>query len=100
VNIRSTEDVIETFGDSEVNAEELTGIDFIAGNYEASDYEGSAYVVFRRDGKWYEVSDGHCSCNSLSWSPSETNPVSIAKDLAGQYALDDESKQAIAAAIA
>ena len=42
--------------------------------YTYESYEGSAIVVFVRDGKLYENNDGHCSCNGLEdWSPEETS---------------------------
>lgn len=42
--------------------------------YTYEDYEGSAYVLFQRDGKLYEVHGGHCSCYGLEgqWEPDET----------------------------
>lgn len=44
-------------------------------SYDNEDYEGSAYVLFERDGKLWEVTGGHCSCNGLEgqWDPEETN---------------------------
>jgi hypothetical protein len=34
-------------------------------------YDGSMYVLYRRKGKLYENSSGHCSCNGFDWSPNE-----------------------------
>ena len=38
-------------------------------------YDGSAFVLFERDGKLYEVNGGHCSCYGLEgqWDPEETS---------------------------
>lgn len=44
--------------------------------YSTPAYEGSATVIFKRDGKWFEASGGHCSCYGLEgqWEPTELNP--------------------------
>lgn len=48
--------------------------DIIYAGYEVDGYEGSAIVVFQKDGKLFENNDGHCSCNELEdWSPEETS---------------------------
>lgn len=38
-------------------------------------YDGSAFVLFERDGRLYEVNGGHCSCFGLEdqWEPEETS---------------------------
>jgi len=47
--------------------------EIIYAGYTYEDYSGEAIVIFRRDGKFYENRDYHCSCNGLeSWSPEET----------------------------
>lgn len=46
--------------------------------YSCEDYEGSAIVVFVRDGKLFENNDGHCSCNGLeNWEPEETSAEAL-----------------------
>jgi len=42
-------------------------------SYGGASYEGDALVLFERDGKLYEVSGSHCSCNGLEdqWTPCE-----------------------------
>ena len=51
----------------------LDGAQVIAAVYATGSYEGDAMIVFRRDGKLYEVHCSHCSCNGLDvWSPEET----------------------------
>jgi hypothetical protein len=39
------------------------------------DYQGSAIVIFEKDGKLFEVYGSHCSCNGLEgqWEPEETS---------------------------
>lgn len=55
--------------------------------YGNGSYEGSAFVVFRNDGKLYEVNGGHCSCYGLEgqWSPEECTVESLRKT--GEFAL-------------
>jgi hypothetical protein len=53
---------------------EFQGIDVLFASYEYAGYEGDAFVLFRKDGKLYEVNGGHCSCYGLEgqWEPEET----------------------------
>jgi len=47
--------------------------------YSYEDYSGYALAIFQRDGKLFEVSDSHCSCNGLeNWEPEETTWASLA----------------------
>ena len=66
------EQVIDNFS---MEASELSGAVVIAASYTYEDYSGSAMVVFRKDGKLYEVHGSHCSCNGLEgqWDPEETS---------------------------
>lgn len=54
-------------------------------------YEGDALVVFREDGKLYEVSGSHCSCYGLEdqWEPEETTVETLRARLlaAGRYGI-------------
>ena len=49
-------------------------------SYGGGSYEGDATVVFRKDGKLYEVSGSHCSCYGLEgqWEPEETSIAALA----------------------
>lgn len=52
------------------------GIDeVLLASYTYADYEGDAFVLFRKGDKLYEVNGGHCSCYGLEgqWEPEETN---------------------------
>ncbi len=55
--------------------DELNGAFILLAHYEIDGYEGSAFVLFERDGKIYEVNGSHCSCNGLEdqWGPEETS---------------------------
>ena len=43
--------------------------------YGNGSYDGTAFVLFERGGKLYEVNGGHCSCYGLEgqWEPEETS---------------------------
>lgn len=47
--------------------------EYIFARYLIDGYEGSADVVFYRDGKWFYNSGSHCSCYGLEdqWEPEE-----------------------------
>jgi hypothetical protein len=64
-------DVLEQF---EEPAAALDGAELLYACYESYGYDGSAIVVFRKDGELFLVSGGHCSCDSLSdqWSAEPT----------------------------
>lgn len=60
----------------------------LVASYTYEDYSGDAYVLFKRDGKLWEVHGGHCSCYGLSesdycgdsttqWEPEETTREAI-----------------------
>lgn len=61
-------------------------------------YDGSARVLFRKDGKLYEVSGGHCSCNGLDGQcdhGGEVTPESLAmRPELEEYSADDDSRAA------
>ena len=51
------------------------GANILFAYYEYKDYEGRAFVLFRKDDKLYEVNGGRCSCYGLEgqWDPEETS---------------------------
>lgn len=57
--------------DFSINESDLDGCEILAASYTYEDYSGSAYVLFRKDGKLWEVNGGHCSCYGLEgqWVP-------------------------------
>ena len=65
-------DVISAF---ELDTNELNGAFILLAWYGGGGYDGSAFVLFERGGKLYEVNGSHCSCNGLEecWDPEETN---------------------------
>jgi hypothetical protein len=44
-----------------------TDAEVVIACYENESYSGSATVVYTRDGKLFEMSSSHCSCNGLEW---------------------------------
>jgi hypothetical protein len=65
----SVEDVCGNFQIDAVNGEILFAW------YGGGDYDGSAFVLFSRDGELYEVNGSHCSCYGLEgqWDPEKTS---------------------------
>lgn len=58
---------------------DIQDADIILASYTYEDYSGDAYVLFKRDGKLFEVFGSHCSCYGLEdqWSPEETTKEAI-----------------------
>lgn len=53
-------------------------VNIVYASYDTPDYEGYAKVIFKKDGKLYEVHDSHCSCNGLeNWNPEKTTAEAI-----------------------
>lgn len=66
----------DVFGAFEV---EDSGENILFAWYGAGSYDGSAFVLFERDGRLYEVNGGHCSCFGLEdqWDPEETSVAEL-----------------------
>lgn len=77
------------FDVSPLQAIEISKLDIIVAAYNHESYEGDAFVLFRKDGKLYEVNDSHCSCNGLDgWEPEETTKEALLTRFDGwQYGL-------------
>lgn len=60
--------------DFEITDDELEGVEILLAFYTYEDYSGDAFVLFRKNGKLFEVNAGHCSCYGLEhqWEPEET----------------------------
>lgn len=54
-------------------------------HYQDSEYSGEAFVLFRREGRLYEVNGNHCSCYELEgqWKPEETTAGALLMVWAG-----------------
>lgn len=55
--------------------------------YEYANYEGEAFVLFRREGLMYEVYGSHCSCHGLEdqWTPEESSLAELTKRVNGDW---------------
>ena len=75
VFLNGWEDESGLLSDFNIQKEDIEGCNFIVADYAMGDYEGSAYVLFQKDDKLYEVTAGHCSCYGLEgqWEPQETS---------------------------
>lgn len=80
VNFGSAEDVFNNF---DVPEEERKGIRILLAYYGYESYSGTAFVLFRKGKKLYEVHGSHCSCNGLEdqWRPESTTVKFLAKSV-------------------
>lgn len=69
----------DVFGNFCVSEEQSKGVEILYAHYDCPPYEGYATVIFRKDGKLYEVNGSHCSCMGLEdqWEPEETSVVAL-----------------------
>ena len=60
--------------DFEIEMSALDGVKILVASYTYEDYNGSAFVLFEKSGKLFEVNGSHCSCYGLEgqWEPEET----------------------------
>lgn len=57
----------------------FAGVELLLASYGTPEYEGYAFVLFRREGKLFEVNGAHCSCYGLEgqWEPEETSIAAL-----------------------
>jgi len=67
-NFSNADDVKSNFC---VSNEKFKGVKILFAYYTHEDYSGSAFVLFKKGRKFYEVNGSHCSCYGLEdqWSP-------------------------------
>jgi len=67
------DDKDDVFREFQVSAQDQRGVHIIMASYECESYDGQAMVIFIRDGKFWLVTGGHCSCYGLEdqWSPEQ-----------------------------
>lgn len=73
-NCSTIEQVAASFGRNNDHLASLGGAEVVHADYTYVDYSGSAYLLYRQDGKFFEVSGSHCSCYGLEesdWDPEE-----------------------------
>lgn len=68
--------VVTEFG---APADALEGAEVLIASYSYEDYSGYAYVLYRKDGQFFETSGSHCSCYGLEgqWDPEATTPEEV-----------------------
>ena len=54
---------------------DLEGAELIIAEYDYGNWEGSAFILYEKGGKLFEVNGSHCSCYGLEgqWNPEETS---------------------------
>jgi hypothetical protein len=57
---------VQMLRDFGITKDALEGIKVILASYTYEEYVGEAYVLFRKDGRLYEVHGSHCSCHGLA----------------------------------
>ena len=78
-NPTGKEGLLADFG---IDSAVLEPCSILIAEYDLFNYEGSAFVLFVKDGKLYEVAAYHCSCFGLEedgWKPEETTAGAILK---------------------
>lgn len=82
-----------------LSSDKYKGVEVLLASYGGGSYEGDAFVLFRRDGKLYEVHGSHCSCYGLEgqWEPEETFKEALMKRMdEGQLGSHDWGDNAFA----
>ncbi len=73
-------------------------IEILFASYGGGSYEGDAFLLYRQDGKLYEVNGSHCSCYGLEgqWEPEETTIAAIEdRIINGNLGHDSENRFAV-----
>jgi len=75
----SLEEVKQAFFGDEEPDDFPTDDEIVVAWYDYAYYEGRAFVLFRRDGKLFEVNAWHCSCYEVEgqWEPEETSVAAL-----------------------
>jgi hypothetical protein len=83
-NFSNLDDVLQEF---QISEKEVEGINVLLAIYTYEDYDGSAFVLFERNGVLYEVNGGHCSCYGLEgqWEPEETSVEALRHRIENGY---------------
>ena len=91
------EQMISDFGISE---QDLKGCKILFASYNSSNYQGTAFVLYAKRKKLYEVNGSHCSCYGLNnlWLPESTTIEAILarpylSDYIERYGLSKRLKQ-------
>jgi hypothetical protein len=85
---------IQVFNDYKVAEADRVGVTILFASYTYEDYSGDAFVLFEKDGKYFEVHGGHCSCYGLEdqWSPEEIE-LDVLLERIKRKELDDKADE-------
>ena len=88
----------DMLGQFAIEADKVSEAEIILARYDTGDYDGEAFVLYRRDDKLYEVHASHCSCFGLEhqWEPEETTIEALAMRKGDIYAGTLEAIEAAA----
>jgi hypothetical protein len=72
IGFQNEEDILSSY---EAPADALKDATLIFAMYGGGSYDGYSFILFHKDGKYYEVNGAHCSCYGLEgqWNPEETD---------------------------
>lgn len=75
----SVEGMLRSFGEDPTAHGLPTEEEVLLAYYTYEDYSGSAFVLYQKDGKLFEVHGSHCSCYGLEgqWEPEETTYAAL-----------------------
>lgn len=76
---RSLEEVKRSFFGDEEPDDFPSDDEIVVAWYDYGLYDGRAFVLFRKDGKLFEVDAWHCSCYDVEgqWNPERTSVASL-----------------------
>jgi len=92
-NFENQQDIENEFG---LEAGSLDDCDILLADYTHECYSGSAFVLYRQDGKLYEVHGSHCSCYGLEtqFDPELTSVEALEHYLKeGEYSYKEYAEQ-------
>ena len=82
----------EVAQDFEIAESKTKDIKILLASYGCGNYCGDAFVLFIKDGMYYEVNGSHCSCFGLEdqWLPEEANIKELYhRVIEGSFGADD-----------
>jgi hypothetical protein len=78
----------------------IVGYEMLLAYYAIEGYEGSAFVLLRKDDRLYEINASHCSCRGLenNWEPEEVTKEALLHRIgSGRLGRDYEDNNTFAA---
>ncbi len=84
--------------DFRIQVGEIQDCEILFASYTGAWIEGFAFVLFKKDGKLFEVNASHCSCHGLEgqWEPEETMVSALrVRDWSRVYCIDETNSQSL-----